>query len=198
MMACLEVQKKGVTAGRVDWQLIGAHNVQNALAAIAAAHHTGVPVDVSCTALGTFKNVKRRLETVGVAAGITIYDDFAHHPTAISTTLQGLRAKVGGDRIIAILEPRSNSMRLGLHKDTLGLSLRVADAVWILEPADLPWDIGLVIEGQGGACYVERNINAIIHAVSTMARANDHILIMSNGDFGGIHRLLLNQITNGH
>ena len=191
-----EVQKSGIKSGQIEWGLIGEHNVQNALAAIAASHHAGVPIDVSCAALARFENVKRRLETVGVAGGITVYDDFAHHPTAIQTTLQGLRAKVGNQRIIAVLEPRSNSMRLGLHKETLGRSLSGADEVWILEPPDLPWDIGLVTTGAGN-CRVQSDIDAIITEVATTARKNDHILIMSNGDFGGIHKKLLKRITDG-
>ena len=191
-----EVYNKNQERSRVNWNLIGDHNVTNALGAIAAAHHAGVPVEIACDALGAFKNVKRRLEIVGSARGVTVYDDFAHHPTAIELTLKGLRAKVGTDRIIAVLEPRSNSMRLGLHQNSLGNSLRHADIVWILEPADLPWDIGKMAESMDGRCRVEQEVNNIILGIGATMRKNDHILIMSNGDFGGIHQKLLKQIAD--
>ena len=193
---CFDVQENGSVTGRVEWDLIGEHNVKNALAAIAAAHHAGVPTEVACTALGGFKNVKRRLETVGMVRDITLYDDFAHHPTAIETTIKGLRAKVGKARIVAVLEPRSNSMRMGLHQETLGESLRGADEVWILEPADLKWDLDIVVRGQSGNCQVRNDIDAIITGVASAARPGDHILIMSNGDFGGIHKILLRRLSN--
>ena len=193
-----EVHEKGRLRNRVEWQLIGAHNVHNALAALAAAQHAGVPIDVGCAALATFKNVKRRLETVGSPREITIYDDFAHHPSAISTTLNGLRAKVGSQRILAVLEPRSNSMQLGLHKETLAESLCDADEVWILEPADLPWDLQQVAVNCRANCHVETTIDAIIDDVANTAQATDHILIMSNGEFGGIHQRLLKRLSDGN
>lgn len=192
-----DVLKKGIQSGRVEWKLIGEHNVRNALSAIAASHHAGVPIQVACDALTTFESVKRRLEIVGKTNGVTIYDDFAHHPTAIESTLQGLRTEVGQARIIAVLELRSNSMRLGLHNETLGRSMSEADDVWILEPATLPWDISLVTRSVRGRCRVERDINAIIIGIGSTARQNDHILIMSNGDFGGIHKKLLKRIADG-
>ena len=156
-----------------------------------------MPIQVACDALTTFESVKRRLEIVGKTNGVTIYDDFAHHPTAIESTLQGLRTEVGQARIIAVLELRSNSMRLGLHNETLGRSMSEADDVWILEPATLPWDISLVTRSVRGRCRVERDINAIIIGIGSTARQNDHILIMSNGDFGGIHKKLLKRIADG-
>ena len=191
-----DVHKNESVVGRVEWDLIGEHNVSNALAATAAAHHAGVPTEVACAALGTFQNVKRRLEVVGMVRGITLYDDFAHHPTAIETTLRGLRAKVGSERIIAVLEPRSNSMRMGLHRETLGESLRTADEVWILKPAGLEWDLDIVAKRHRGRCHLKDDIDAIITDVSSAARPGDHILIMSNGDFGGIHKTLLGRLTD--
>ena len=191
-----EVRQKGTKKGHVEWGLIGEHNVRNALAALGAAHHAGIPVDVACAALAGFESVKRRMEVVGVARGVRIYDDFAHHPTAIDATLRALRVRVGRARIIAVLEPRSNSMRMGLHKETLGSALREADATWILEPPDLPWDLGVVASRCTGRCHLESDIDAIITGVANMARDGDHLLIMSNGDFGGIHQRILKRLSD--
>jgi UDP-N-acetylmuramate: L-alanyl-gamma-D-glutamyl-meso-diaminopimelate ligase len=180
--------------GEVSWELLGSHNMANALAAIAAARHAGVPVKTAVAALAKFRNVKRRLEVRGAVRGITVYDDFAHHPTAIAATLEALRAKVGDARILAALELRSNTMRMGVHRDTLAGSLVHADKVWILKPADLNWNLERVthaLDGRGQACPT---VEEIIGSLSREARPDDHILIMSNGGFGNIHTRLLEQL----
>ena len=176
--------------GTVSWDSLGAHNVNNALAAIAAARHAGVPTKYAIEALGKFISPKRRMEVCGEINGITIYDDFAHHPTAIQTTLAGLRAKVGNARIIAVLEPRSNTMRLGIHKDRLAQSLADAEQVILFEPPDLSWDLSATINALQNACSFQA-VDAIVEQLCTNARSGDHILIMSNGAFGGLHEKLL-------
>jgi UDP-N-acetylmuramate: L-alanyl-gamma-D-glutamyl-meso-diaminopimelate ligase len=180
--------------GEVSWNLLGQHNMANALASIAAARHAGVPVKAAVAALAEYRNVKRRLEVRGTVRGITVYDDFAHHPTAIAATLEALRARVGDARILAALELRSNTMRMGVHRDTLAGSLVHADKVWILKPADLNWNLERVthaLDGRGQACPT---VEEIIGSLSREARPNDHILIMSNGGFGNIHARLLEQL----
>lgn len=184
----------GKHQGTVNWSLIGEHNVSNALAAIAAARHAGVPVKHAIDALTTFKNTRRRMEVRGVVNDITIYDDFAHHPTAIKTTLEGLRAKVNQQRIIAILEPRSNTMRLGIHKETLAPALESADEVLIYSPADLSWDMRKVTDQLGGQALLFDSIDAIVDHIRQTAKKDDHILIMSNGAFGGLHDKLLHSL----
>nr|VFJ45210.1 MAG: UDP-N-acetylmuramate: L-alanyl-gamma-D-glutamyl-meso-diaminopimelate ligase [Candidatus Kentron sp. DK] len=183
-------------SARVEWGLIGQHNVQNALAAIAAARHVGVPVASACQALGAFGGVKRRLEERGTIAGITVYDDFAHHPTAIKSTLAGLRARVGKARIIAVLEPRSNTMRSGVHRDALAPALSAADLLWIHAPPDTGWDVGAVVEGFGPEGHLRDNVDAIVADIAEIARIGDHILVMSNGGFGGIHERLMAAIAS--
>lgn len=180
--------------GEVSWDLLGSHNMANALAAIAAARHAGVPVKTAIAALAKFRNVKRRLEVRGAVRGITVYDDFAHHPTAIMATLEALRARVGNARILAVLELRSNTMRMGVHRDTLAGSLVYADKVWMLRPSDLNWNLERVthaLDGRGQACPT---VEEIIEALSREARPDDHILIMSNGGFGNIHARLLEHL----
>lgn len=186
-----DVALHGQIQGTVQWPLIGLHNVHNAIMAIAAARHAGVPVHHAIAALKEFQNVKRRMEVVGEARGITIYDDFAHHPTAIETTLEGLRHKITAGRIIAVLEPRSNTMRMGVHKDTLAASLANADDVVLYQPSDLGWDLGYVSERIQPPSRVLSTIDAIIDHVVKTAQPGDHILIMSNGAFGGLHKKLL-------
>ncbi|HEB62925.1 MAG TPA: UDP-N-acetylmuramate:L-alanyl-gamma-D-glutamyl-meso-diaminopimelate ligase, partial [Gammaproteobacteria bacterium] len=180
--------------GRVDWSLIGEHNIANALAAIAAARHAGVIVEHAVEALCHFKSVKRRMEIRGVVNGITVYDDFAHHPTAISSTLQGLRHKVGKQRMIAILEPRSNTMQMGIHRDTLAASLSEADQLFIYQPDGLGWDLNCMTRDIVMPTVLLNNISEIVEAVVKMAKPQDHVLIMSNGGFGGIHDLLINKL----
>ena len=177
--------------GTVSWDMLGEHSVNNALAAIASARHAGVPAHIACESLGKFQAPKRRMEVRGVINGVTVYDDFAHHPTAIRTTVAGLRAKVGKARIIAVLEPRSNTMRLGIHKDTLGPSLAEADEVLLFSPADLGWDATAALQGLGARARVFDAVDAIVRHLAHDVRPGDHVLIMSNGAFGGLHEKLL-------
>ncbi len=186
-----EVSLKGKTVGRVEWGLLGAHTVYNALAAIAAAYHADVEPEVALAALPTFRNVKRRLELCGQAGGASIYDDFAHHPTAIAATVGALRARVGRDRILAVLEPRSNTMRIGIHKDTLAPSLVDADRVFLYQPPDLGWDLDRVAAELAERGEVHQTIEGLVDAIVSTIHAGDHVLIMSNGSFGGIHLKLL-------
>lgn len=176
----------GQPAGAVEWELTGIHNVHNGLAAIAAAHHAGVFPERAAEALSKFRNVKRRMEIRAKIDGIVLYDDFAHHPTAIRTTLEGLRARVGKARIIAIVEPRSNTMRMGVHAGLLGQALSSADIGIICQSGDLGWDAcALTAEAE----HVEalESVDAIVIWLEAHARPGDHIVFMSNGGFGGIH-----------
>ncbi len=184
----------GVPAA-VHWEQTGAHNVQNALSAIAAAAHVGVSPAAAAAALGRFAGVKRRMEVRGEVAGVRVYDDFAHHPTAIASTLHGLRRRVGDARIIAVLEPRSNTMRLGVHAAALAESLAAADQVQVYAPADLDWDAAAALAPLGERLRVAAAVEEIVAAVGADARAGDHVLIMSNGGFGGIHQLLLDALA---
>jgi UDP-N-acetylmuramate: L-alanyl-gamma-D-glutamyl-meso-diaminopimelate ligase len=189
--SCFEVLLAGKAVAAVDWSQLGAHNVHNALAAIAAARHAGVPVSAAIEALAEFRGIKRRLEVRGVIDGVTVYDDFAHHPTAIASTLQGLRHRVGGARILLVLEPRSNTMRMGVHRDTLAGSLQGADRIWLHEPADLGWSLSAVAEETGVPTRVSNSVQSIVESVLHESRPGDHILVMSNGGFDGIHEKLL-------
>jgi UDP-N-acetylmuramate: L-alanyl-gamma-D-glutamyl-meso-diaminopimelate ligase len=177
--------------GRVEWSSLGWHNVQNALAAIAAARHAGVPVSSSLQALSRFRGVKRRMQVRGRVDGVTVYDDFAHHPTAVATTVHGLRRRIGGARLVAVLEPRSNTMRMGVHKDRLADALREADQVALFRPADMDWDLDSVAAELNGKARVYTGIEPLVRDLAADARGGDHILIMSNGAFGGIHERLL-------
>jgi UDP-N-acetylmuramate: L-alanyl-gamma-D-glutamyl-meso-diaminopimelate ligase len=172
---------------------MGEHNRMNALAALAAARHAGVPVAQGLAALGEFKNVKRRMEVRGTINGITVYDDFAHHPTAIATTVEGLRRRVGKARILAVLEPRSNTMKLGVMKDALPASLREADAVFCYG-ANLGWDARAALAPLGSKAMVSDDLNELIAAIAAAAKPGDQVLVMSNGGFGGIHEKLLNRL----
>ncbi|MBI4205039.1 MAG: UDP-N-acetylmuramate:L-alanyl-gamma-D-glutamyl-meso-diaminopimelate ligase [Betaproteobacteria bacterium] len=176
--------------GRVRWDLFGTHNELNALAAIAAARHAGVPPALAIEALGTFRNVKRRMETKGTVNGVTVYDDFAHHPTAIELTLAGLRAKVNSGRIIAVLEPRSNTMKLGVMKEQLAASLDAADRVYCYS-AGLAWDAAAALAPLGEKARVYSDFDRLLGELAASVRSGDHVLIMSNGGFGGIHDKLL-------
>lgn len=196
--SAFEVLRDEQPQSRVSWPLIGQHNVSNALAALVAAHHAGVSIEQGCEALASFESVKRRLECIGRCGGITVYDDFAHHPTAIRATIGALRARVGGERILAVLEPRSNSMRLGLHRETLGPSLAGADEVWLLEPRNLEWDLVEVTRSLPGRAHLCSAIDAIIDTLTARAQPRDHVLIMSNGDFGGLHERLLQELEDKH
>ena len=176
--------------GRTTWQLSGEHNRANACAALIAARHVGVPLDKGLEALSHFGNVKRRMEIRGEANGVTVYDDFAHHPTAIATTVAGLRRKVGQARILAVLEPRSNTMKLGAMKSQLPDSLSEVDAAFCYA-ANLGWDAREALSPMGERATVEDNLDQLIRKIVASARPGDHILIMSNGGFGGIHEKLL-------
>lgn len=176
--------------GAIVWQLSGDHNRNNALAALLAARHAGVPLAHGLAALAHFENVKRRLEVRGTVNGVTVYDDFAHHPTAIATTLTGLRGKVGAARILAVLEPRSNTMKLGALKDALAGSLVAADQVFCYS-ANLGWDAAAALAALGDKLTVSDDLAHLVTRVAAAARADDHVLVMSNGGFGGIHDKLL-------
>ena len=185
------VLHQGNELGIVEWDLLGDHNVLNGLAALAACHAVGVEVATVIPALSTFRSVKRRMEVIGTDAGITIYDDFAHHPTAISTTLAGLRAKVGQSRIVVAMEPRSNSMRLGAHADSLAPSLDGADAVVFLHRPELAWDAGKVMSALKGEGHAMADVDALLTTLLGLARAGDHVVFMSNGGFDGAPRRFL-------
>jgi len=185
---------EGRPQGEVHWDLIGAHNMTNALAALAAARHAGVPVAQALRALSSFRNVKRRLEVRGRARGVTVYDDFAHHPTAIAATLGALRARAGRDRIWAVLEPRSNTMRLGVHRHELAPSLAAADAALIYRPADLSWDLSGVAAELGGRGRVFDQVGELIEVLARETRPGDHVLVMSNGGFENLHARLLDRL----
>ncbi len=188
-----EVMLDGKAQGTLRWDLLGEHNRMNALAALAAARHAGVPVAQGLAALAEFKNVKRRMEIRGVANGVTVYDDFAHHPTAIDTTVAGLRRKVGSARILAVLEPRSNTMKLGVMKDALPASLKDADAVFCYG-ANLGWDAAAALAPMGAKAVVKNDLGELVEAIAAKARSGDHVLVMSNGGFGGIHEKLLKRL----
>ncbi|MEJ6024155.1 UDP-N-acetylmuramate:L-alanyl-gamma-D-glutamyl-meso-diaminopimelate ligase [Ramlibacter sp. PS4R-6] len=185
-----EVLARGKRVAHVAWDLTGVHNQLNALAAIAAADHVGVPPAKAGEALAQFANVKRRMEVRGVAGGVTVYDDFAHHPTAIRTTIDGLRRKVGSARIVAVFEPRSNTMKLGSMKAQLPWSLEQADLA-ICHSGGLDWDAAEALAPLGAKAQVAASIDAAVKMVVDAARAGDHVLCMSNGGFGGIHAKLL-------
>ncbi|HEY2465188.1 MAG TPA: UDP-N-acetylmuramate:L-alanyl-gamma-D-glutamyl-meso-diaminopimelate ligase [Steroidobacteraceae bacterium] len=182
---------KGRLVAEVAWELIGEHNVLNALAAIGAAQHAGVAPERAAQALNSFRGVKRRMEVRGVAGGVTVYDDFAHHPTAIETTLKGLRARVGAQRILAVLEPRSNTMKLGVHREQLAPSLEIADKSWFFAPKDLGWDLKGAVANMGDRVSLAATIDELVQDLTAQARSGDHVLIMSNGGFGGLHDKLL-------
>jgi UDP-N-acetylmuramate: L-alanyl-gamma-D-glutamyl-meso-diaminopimelate ligase len=179
--------------GTLLWNLMGEHNRMNALAALAAARHAGVPVSQGLAALVGFKNVKRRMEVRGTVNGITVYDDFAHHPTAIDTTVAGLRRKVGKARILAVLEPRSNTMKLGVMKDALPGSLKDADLTFCYA-GNLGWDARGALAPLGDKAVVKDDLNELIEAIAAVAKSGDQILVMSNGGFGGIHEKLLKRL----
>ncbi|MEN8205321.1 MAG: UDP-N-acetylmuramate:L-alanyl-gamma-D-glutamyl-meso-diaminopimelate ligase [Pseudomonadota bacterium] len=188
---CFDVLLEGGHMGTVNWDQLGDHSVHNALAAIAAARHAGVPLAVAIAALGEFKGVRRRMEVRGEVNGITVYDDFAHHPTAVATTLEGLRRRVGDARILLVLEPRSNTMRMGVHRNSLATSMQGADHIWLHQPDDIEWSLSDEMHSSKVPVAIKESIEAITADVIRHARAGDHILVMSNGAFGGIHLKLL-------
>jgi len=188
----IDIYCHGMHQGRLQWDLLGGHNHMNALAALIAARHAGVPVKAAIEALAQFKNVKRRMEKRGTVNGITVYDDFAHHPTAIQTTINGLRMHVGTKKIIAILEPRSNTMKMGVWKDFLANSLQEADQVFCFT-RDAQWaKMALMPLTEKADCFDD--MNQLVQAIRGIAKPGDHILIMSNGGFGGIHEKILSTL----
>ncbi len=189
-----DVYYQGSPQGRAEWPQLGLHNVHNALAALAAARHVGVPMATALAALADFQGVKRRLETRGTVNGVTVYDDFAHHPTAIATTLAGLRARVGDQPIVAVLEPRSNTMKLGVFKDSLAPALALADTVVLYQAPDLGWDLGAVATALGPRGQVCHSLDDTLTAIHARTQPGTQVLIMSNGGFGGIHERLLRKL----
>jgi UDP-N-acetylmuramate: L-alanyl-gamma-D-glutamyl-meso-diaminopimelate ligase len=189
----------GQMQGTVEWSLTGEHNRLNAVAAIAAARHVGVPVAQAIESLGKFENVKRRMEVRGVVNNITVYDDFAHHPTAIATTVAGLRRKVGRARILAVLEPRSNTLKLGTMKDALPGSLADADVVFGYGAKGgkdaLGWNLGEALAPLGAKAGAFDELDALVQTIVRAAQPGDHILVMSNGGFGGVHQKILNALA---
>ena len=190
-----KVRYQGEHQADVRWSMLGEHNVCNALAAMAAAHHVGVTFEHASEALAEFEGIKRRMELVGEVDNIRVYDDFAHHPTAISTTVNGLRANIGERRLIAILEPRSNTMKMGVHKDSLGASLQEADQILLFEQGEMDWSLSSIAEQLGEKASVYQSIDDIVKVVSQQAQSGDEILVMSNGGFGGIHQRILTALT---
>jgi len=186
-----DVIESGTPRGTVEWDLMGAHNMENALAAIAAAHHAGVSVATAIEALRSFKGIARRMQLRGQVQGIRVYDDFAHHPTAIATTVDGLRRRVGKARILAVLELRSNTMRMGVHNDLIAPALAAADEVFVFTPPDLGWDAAPLIRELGPRGHAVPTIDGLTTAVTDRAGADDSVLVMSNGGFGGLHEKLL-------
>ncbi|RPI45319.1 MAG: UDP-N-acetylmuramate:L-alanyl-gamma-D-glutamyl-meso-diaminopimelate ligase [Betaproteobacteria bacterium] len=185
-----EVTRAGKSCGTLGWDILGRHNQLNALAAVAAAGYFGVDPGRALKALESFRNVRRRLEVIGRIGGITVYDDFAHHPSAIETTVAGLRSKVGPARILAVLEPRSNTMKLGIWKDALAASLQGADRVFCYG-AGVGWDVRAAMTSAGEKARVIEDLDDLVESVAREARSGDHVLIMSNGGFGGLHRKLV-------
>ena len=185
-----DVRLEGRVLGRMHWTQPGEYNRHNALAAIAAARHAGIEPAAAIEALAQFKGVRRRMEQRGAARGVTVFDDFAHHPTAIRVTLEGLRAQAGNSRILAVLEPRSNTMKQGLMKDQLPASLAAADRVFVYS-AGLGWDVAAALRPLGGKARCYEQLESLVAAIAAEARAGDRVLVMSNGGFGGIHEKLL-------
>jgi len=190
-----EVAWQGRALGHVRWQLMGEHNRLNALAAVAAARHVGVQPAEAIGALGSFGGVRRRMQVRGRAGGVTVYDDFAHHPTAIRTTVEGLRQRVGKARILAVLDPRSNTMRRGVMKDALPASFAAADRAYVYT-AGVTWDAAALFAPLGGRARVTGDLDALVAAIVEDARPGDHVLVMSNGGFGGIHARLLGRLES--
>ena len=172
----------------------GRHNVENTLAACAAAHHVGVPLEVLAEGIASFQGVKRRMEQLAVVNDVVVYDDFAHHPTAIATTLEGLRAKVSSGRVIAVIEPRSNTMRMGQHREALAASTACADHVFWFQPEGMDWSLQDVVSGSAVPAELHGRIEELVTAVQAFAQNGDHIVIMSNGGFMGVHQLLIDAL----
>ncbi len=186
-----EVLHHGVSLGTVTWGLIGDHNVQNALAAIGATAHAGIAPQKAMAALAEFQSVKRRMEVKGTVNQVTVYDDFAHHPTAIHLTMAGLRAKIGQKRLLAVLDIRSNTMCMGVHQEELAKALREGDEIWVYQSPKVTWDVKHVFSLLGNKVRIFSDTQQIIDDMIKKVQAEDHILVMSNGGFDGIHARLL-------
>jgi UDP-N-acetylmuramate: L-alanyl-gamma-D-glutamyl-meso-diaminopimelate ligase len=192
-----EVHLDGRCLGQVEWPLLGRHNMHNALAALAAAAHAGANPATLLPALGEFRGVRRRLQRLAEIRQITVYDDFAHHPTAIRLTLESLRHRVGQRRILAILEPRSNTMRMGVHRAELAPALATADLIWLYQPPGIDWDLAEATQSLDGRRRVANAVSMIIEEVAAVARPGDQIVIMSNGGFEDIQRRLIARLEAG-
>jgi len=192
------VSLQGKRQGSVRWGQTGVHNAANGLAAIAAARHVGVKPAVACEALCQFKGVKRRMEKLATINGISVYDDFAHHPTAIATTLQGVRNKVGSEKVIAVIEPRSNTMKLGIHKSELAESTKLADQVFWYQPDNIDWSLAEVVSGGAVPAKVVDDIDTLIKHTLKAADGLTHIVVMSNGGFSGFHGKLITALEKRH
>lgn len=190
-----QVLHQGEVTAEIQWNLTGIHNVNNGLAALIAARHVGVTPEHSAQALAQFAGVKRRMELLADVHSIKVYDDFAHHPTAIKTTLAGLRAKVGDEKIIAIIEPRSNTMRMGVHKEALNHCITDADDVLWYQPANVDWAMDTIVNGSPVPAKLLHNLEELIHCAISLSEPDTHIVIMSNGGFGGVHQKLVDQLT---
>ena len=188
------VQRGGIKIAEVRWGMLGMHNVQNAIAAMAATAHVGVSPERAAAALSVFRGVKRRLEVRAIVSGVTVYDDFAHHPTAVTATLGALRARVGKARIIAVMEPRSATMKMGVHKDALADSLQAADRVFVYQAPNVSWDVPGAMRSLGSRASVLKDLDVLVQAVITEVERGDQILIMSNGGFGGFHEKLIDKL----
>jgi UDP-N-acetylmuramate: L-alanyl-gamma-D-glutamyl-meso-diaminopimelate ligase len=186
----------GKIAGMVEWEMLGLHNIQNALAAIAAARAVGVEPRLAAEALIRFQGVKRRLEIRARVGGVTVYDDFAHHPTAISATLAGLRQRVGNERILTVLEPRSASMKMGVHRDTLAGALQAADRVFIYQAPNLSWDVNTYMQPLAERVSISTDLQELVSNVAAETQPGDHVIIMSNGGFGGFHERLIERLEH--
>jgi UDP-N-acetylmuramate: L-alanyl-gamma-D-glutamyl-meso-diaminopimelate ligase len=190
------VASRGEEIGEAGWSLLGEHNLENALAAISAANHVGVRPDVALEALEQFKGVRRRMDKRGVFRGVTVYEDFAHHPTAIRRTLAALRSQQSDRRIIAVVEPRSNTMRMGIHQDALLKSFDDADRVYMLAADDIGWDPAATLAGLGEKLSVENDVGKLVERLVADLEKGDQVLLMSNGSFQGLPRLLQQELQS--
>ncbi len=186
---------QGQEVGNVNWTMTGQHSVSNGLAAIAAAHHVAVAPQVACDALSNFAGIKRRMELLATINGIEVYDDFAHHPTAIETTLDGARKKIGERKLWAIIEPRSNTMRMGSHKDNLAHSARMADEVMWYQPEGMDWDLSAVVDSATNSANIVQNLDDIVARILNEASSGDVVVVMSNGGFGGLHQKIITALN---
>lgn len=197
--SAFDISLEGARVGAtVRWGQTGAHSVANGLVAVAAARHAGVAPDIACQALSEFSGVARRMEYLGEVAGIRVYDDFAHHPTAITTTLQGLRKKVGEAQIIAVIEPRSNTMKMGVHKQNLVAATDDADQVFWFQPPELNWSLGDMLTSGKASARIIDELDELVRVTVQTAKPGTHIVIMSNGGFGGFHQRLLKALVDRH